>query len=185
METEHLHVYSPSNFPRRLSTTLRRNYSSPEFSATGNNVNNNDGSGGVRNNAFLNNGSTSDISSALSLSFLTINEECESDKKPNPPSNNDSSPGKDSGGGDPPPPPNNGHVHQPKSPWRWDRKLPIIKWLPNYTLRKMGYDFFAGFIVGLTLIPQGLAMAALARLPAEVSSEKIFNVFANIQCTSI
>ncbi len=44
--------------------------------------------------------------------------------------------------------------------------FPIIKWLPKYTLAFALNDFIAGTAVGLTVIPQGLAYASIARLPA-------------------
>ncbi|XP_077979767.1 sodium-independent sulfate anion transporter-like [Glandiceps talaboti] len=49
----------------------------------------------------------------------------------------------------------------------WRRKLPITLWLPKY---KPGYllnDFVAGLTVGLTVIPQGLAYATVAKLPLQ------------------
>lgn len=48
------------------------------------------------------------------------------------------------------------------------RKFPILDWLPRYTIGKGISDFIAGLTVGLTLIPQGLAMAAVAQLPPQV-----------------
>lgn len=48
------------------------------------------------------------------------------------------------------------------------RKFPIIDWLPKYTVGKGISDFIAGLTVGLTLIPQGLAMASVAQLPPQV-----------------
>lgn len=50
-------------------------------------------------------------------------------------------------------------------PWLKDL-VPIVKWLPLYTLHKLLNDFIAGMAVGLTVIPQGLAYASIARLPA-------------------
>ena len=44
--------------------------------------------------------------------------------------------------------------------------FPIVKWLPLYTPTKGLNDFIAGVAVGLTVIPQGLAYASIARLPA-------------------
>ena len=44
--------------------------------------------------------------------------------------------------------------------------FPIVKWLPLYTPSKGLNDFIAGVAVGLTVIPQGLAYASIARLPA-------------------
>ena len=47
-------------------------------------------------------------------------------------------------------------------------KLPIIGWLPNYRLNHLRSDFIAGLTVGLTVIPQGMAYAALAGLDLQV-----------------
>ncbi|CAG5106612.1 Oidioi.mRNA.OKI2018_I69.chr1.g2919.t1.cds [Oikopleura dioica] len=44
--------------------------------------------------------------------------------------------------------------------------LPIIQWLRKYTFAFALNDFIAGTAVGLTVIPQGLAYASIARLPA-------------------
>eukprot|EP00058_Branchiostoma_floridae_P010111 XP_002595599.1 hypothetical protein BRAFLDRAFT_64709 [Branchiostoma floridae] len=46
-------------------------------------------------------------------------------------------------------------------------RLPILTWLPTYRLAWLFRDFVAGFTVGLTVIPQGLAYAALAELPLQ------------------
>ncbi|XP_061175475.1 sodium-independent sulfate anion transporter-like [Saccostrea echinata] len=43
-------------------------------------------------------------------------------------------------------------------------KLPITKWLPQYSLRHLQCDVIAGLTVGLTVIPQGLAYAKIANL---------------------
>ncbi|ODN04448.1 Sodium-independent sulfate anion transporter [Orchesella cincta] len=47
------------------------------------------------------------------------------------------------------------------------RKFPVLEWLPKYTVGKAISDLIAGLTVGLTLIPQGLAMAAVAQLPPQ------------------
>ncbi|XP_026317688.1 sodium-independent sulfate anion transporter-like [Hyposmocoma kahamanoa] len=44
------------------------------------------------------------------------------------------------------------------------KRLPITKWLPQYNSEKALADFIAGITVGLTVIPQALAYAALAGL---------------------
>ena len=49
------------------------------------------------------------------------------------------------------------------------RKLPIISWLPNYRLSFLKSDLIAGFTVGLTVIPQGMAYASLAGLDLKVN----------------
>ncbi|EPC04488.1 sulfate:proton symporter [Litchfieldella anticariensis FP35 = DSM 16096] len=48
------------------------------------------------------------------------------------------------------------------------RYLPILTWLPHYTLRLFGADLLAGVIVTIMVIPQSLAYAILAGLPAVV-----------------
>lgn len=48
------------------------------------------------------------------------------------------------------------------------RYLPILSWLPHYHRRLLGADVLAGFIVTLMVIPQSLAYALLAGLPAVV-----------------
>lgn len=44
-------------------------------------------------------------------------------------------------------------------------RLPILSWLPNYSLEKLQCDIIAGVTVGLMVIPQALAYASIARLP--------------------
>ncbi|MFG6160357.1 SulP family inorganic anion transporter [Halomonas sp. 1390] len=48
------------------------------------------------------------------------------------------------------------------------RYLPILTWLPHYTRRLAGADLLAGVIVSIMVIPQSLAYALLAGLPAVV-----------------
>jgi len=48
------------------------------------------------------------------------------------------------------------------------RYLPILSWLPHYTRRLAGADLLAGVIVTVMVIPQSLAYALLAGLPAVV-----------------
>ncbi|MBS9402506.1 sulfate permease [Halomonas sp. TRM85114] len=48
------------------------------------------------------------------------------------------------------------------------RYLPILTWLPHYNLRLGGADLLAGVIVTIMVIPQSLAYALLAGLPAVV-----------------
>lgn len=48
------------------------------------------------------------------------------------------------------------------------RYLPILSWLPHYHRRLCGADLLAGVIVTVMVIPQSLAYAILAGLPAEV-----------------
>jgi solute carrier family 26 (sodium-independent sulfate anion transporter), member 11 len=46
------------------------------------------------------------------------------------------------------------------------KKFPIIQWLPKYNSADAIGDLVAGFTVGLTVIPQALAYAEIANLPA-------------------
>lgn len=48
------------------------------------------------------------------------------------------------------------------------RYLPILTWLPHYQRSLFGYDLIAGLIVMVMVIPQSLAYALLAGLPAVV-----------------
>lgn len=48
------------------------------------------------------------------------------------------------------------------------RRVPILAWLPIYTWSKLLQDSLAGVTVGLTAIPQGIAYAIIAGLPAQV-----------------
>ncbi|XP_044584519.1 sodium-independent sulfate anion transporter-like isoform X1 [Cotesia glomerata] len=47
------------------------------------------------------------------------------------------------------------------------KRIPILGWLPNYTWGKLLQDALAGITVGLTAIPQGIAYAVVAGLPAQ------------------
>uniref|UniRef100_H0WWG2 Sodium-independent sulfate anion transporter n=1 Tax=Otolemur garnettii TaxID=30611 RepID=H0WWG2_OTOGA len=47
------------------------------------------------------------------------------------------------------------------------RRLPVLAWLPNYSLQWLKMDFIAGLSVGLTVIPQALAYAEVAGLPPQ------------------
>lgn len=49
------------------------------------------------------------------------------------------------------------------------KRIPIVKWLPEYNSNKLFSDMIAGVTVGLTVMPQGLAYASLAGLPTQVS----------------
>ncbi|XP_073876934.1 sodium-independent sulfate anion transporter isoform X3 [Macaca fascicularis] len=53
------------------------------------------------------------------------------------------------------------------SPAAVQRRLPIMAWLPNYSLQWLKMDFIAGLSVGLTAIPQALAYAEVAGLPPQ------------------
>lgn len=47
------------------------------------------------------------------------------------------------------------------------RYVPLLGWLPHYTRLKAVSDFIAGITLGLTMIPQSIAYAALAGLTAQ------------------
>ncbi|XP_011150572.1 sodium-independent sulfate anion transporter isoform X2 [Harpegnathos saltator] len=47
------------------------------------------------------------------------------------------------------------------------RRIPILGWLPLYSWSKLLQDTLAGLTVGLTAIPQGIAYAIVAGLPAQ------------------
>lgn len=47
------------------------------------------------------------------------------------------------------------------------KRVPILNWLPKYNADDAVGDLVAGFTVGLTVIPQALAYAGIAQLPAE------------------
>ena len=49
----------------------------------------------------------------------------------------------------------------------WKEKIPIVKWLPKYSLHSFQCDFIAGITVALMVIPQALAYAVIAGLPTE------------------
>ncbi|XP_060700440.1 sodium-independent sulfate anion transporter isoform X2 [Hemiscyllium ocellatum] len=47
------------------------------------------------------------------------------------------------------------------------KRLPILRWLPQYSLQWLRMDLLAGLTVGLTVVPQGLAYAEIAGLPVQ------------------
>uniref|UniRef100_G1M9S5 Sodium-independent sulfate anion transporter n=2 Tax=Ailuropoda melanoleuca TaxID=9646 RepID=G1M9S5_AILME len=53
------------------------------------------------------------------------------------------------------------------SPAAVQRWLPILAWLPDYSLQWLKMDLIAGLSVGLTVIPQALAYAEVAGLPPQ------------------
>ncbi|XP_057380361.1 sodium-independent sulfate anion transporter-like [Daphnia carinata] len=46
-------------------------------------------------------------------------------------------------------------------------RMPILKWLPKYSIQDFVADLVAGITVGVTVIPQGLAYATVAGLPPQ------------------
>ncbi|XP_073167400.1 sodium-independent sulfate anion transporter isoform X5 [Lepidochelys kempii] len=47
------------------------------------------------------------------------------------------------------------------------RRLPVLRWLPQYSLQWLQLDLIAGVTVGLTVVPQALAYAEVAGLPVQ------------------
>nr|XP_020669252.1 sodium-independent sulfate anion transporter isoform X1 [Pogona vitticeps]XP_020669262.1 sodium-independent sulfate anion transporter isoform X1 [Pogona vitticeps]XP_020669271.1 sodium-independent sulfate anion transporter isoform X1 [Pogona vitticeps]XP_020669280.1 sodium-independent sulfate anion transporter isoform X1 [Pogona vitticeps] len=47
------------------------------------------------------------------------------------------------------------------------KRLPVLKWLPKYSLQWLQFDLIAGLTVGLTVVPQALAYAVVAGLPVQ------------------
>lgn len=48
-------------------------------------------------------------------------------------------------------------------------RVPILKWLPNYSTNDLVADLIAGITIGITVIPQALAYATIGGLPPEVT----------------
>lgn len=65
------------------------------------------------------------------------------------------------------------------------KRIPILQWLPNYSLSYLGQDFLAGLTVGLTAIPQGIAYATVADIPAEVGTNCLSFLFSYFVCLDI
>ena len=57
------------------------------------------------------------------------------------------------------------------------KRVPILGWLPSYTLQAGVADLLAGVTVGLTVIPQAIAYASVAGLPPQVTVKVIHEVF--------
>uniref|UniRef100_A0A8C0WIU6 Sodium-independent sulfate anion transporter n=1 Tax=Castor canadensis TaxID=51338 RepID=A0A8C0WIU6_CASCN len=53
------------------------------------------------------------------------------------------------------------------TPMAVQKMLPILAWLPDYSMQWLKMDFIAGLSVGLTVIPQALAYAEVAGLPPQ------------------
>ena len=49
--------------------------------------------------------------------------------------------------------------------------MPFLNWITKYTLHDGLYDGLAGFTVGLAAIPQGIAFAIIAGMPAQVCAK--------------
>lgn len=54
------------------------------------------------------------------------------------------------------------------------KRIPILSWLPEYNVNYAISDLLAGITVGLTVIPQAIAYANVAGLPAEVGLYSAF-----------
>ena len=61
----------------------------------------------------------------------------------------------------------NGTSAQSVAPSRIERWLPITSWLRAYTRDDMEGDLVAGVVTAILLVPQGMAFAILAGLPAQ------------------
>jgi len=48
------------------------------------------------------------------------------------------------------------------------RKLFILQWIPNYSVDDFLGDLLAGITIGLTVIPQSMALASIVGIPAQV-----------------
>lgn len=53
---------------------------------------------------------------------------------------------------------------------RVNRYVPITAWLPKYNYEDAISDLIAGITIGLTMIPQSIAYAALAGIGAHVNT---------------
>ena len=62
------------------------------------------------------------------------------------------------------------------------KKVPILDWLPKYDVQTGVSDLIAGVTVGLTVIPQGIAYALIAKLPPQVI---FFYLFIFRLCTVV
>jgi sulfate permease, SulP family len=49
------------------------------------------------------------------------------------------------------------------------RHLPILSWLPSYNRRYLGADVFAGLTAWAVILPQAVAYAQIAGLPAQAA----------------
>lgn len=59
-------------------------------------------------------------------------------------------------------------IPKQKSCSKVTKYVPVVGWLPQYTRLQAVSDLIAGITLGLTMIPQSMAYAALAGLTAQV-----------------
>lgn len=50
------------------------------------------------------------------------------------------------------------------------KKIFILQWLPKYSGQDFIGDLLAGITIGLTVIPQSMALASIVGVPAQVKS---------------
>lgn len=62
------------------------------------------------------------------------------------------------------------------------RSFPLLQWVPYYNTETGISDLVAGITIGLTLIPQVIAYAALAGLSPEVSPSRHSKYFLFLMC---
>ncbi|CAB3238020.1 unnamed protein product [Arctia plantaginis] len=71
------------------------------------------------------------------------------------------------------------------------RRLPILEWLPKYSLSNGLSDVIAGITVGLTVIPQAIAYAGVAGLPPQYGLYSsfmacfVYTVFGSVKDSAI
>lgn len=58
-----------------------------------------------------------------------------------------------------------------------ERKIFILQWIPTYSGQDFIGDFLAGITVGLTVIPQSMALAGIVGVPAQVNYNCKYPVF--------
>ncbi|GAU94763.1 hypothetical protein RvY_06482 [Ramazzottius varieornatus] len=56
----------------------------------------------------------------------------------------------------------------------WRGRVPFTYWLPRYNLQDFRGDAIAGLTVGMTVVPQALAYAAIAELPLDMGLNSAF-----------
>ncbi|XP_053624209.1 sodium-independent sulfate anion transporter-like [Plodia interpunctella] len=71
------------------------------------------------------------------------------------------------------------------------KRLPILEWLPKYSVSFLIQDLIAGVTVGLTAIPQGIAYAVVAGLPpayglyASLTAGVVYMVFGSCKSVTV